>query len=673
MLRSTYRRSVFAVISGALLIAAATAGATDQKDPTEILRSLAPIEYLPHHSGIRGPAIDLSIPFALGSAELKPEGRAQLRALGEALASDKLKNQAIEIAGHTDSSGEAEFNRRLSERRAQAVKNFLIERFGFSRERFRVVGYGEDELKNPLVPRASENRRVEISVIAAGASSRAPAPARQQQMSATNGFDLRIDPVAAEALRARAKRDGGVRVIVGLAAIGAPSDDIWETHERSGWQSLNDHIRSLQGRALNRLGWTNFNNLVRFDYTPAMAMRVNANRLDELLTSNAITQVYEDALNSFSLSQSVPLIGVESGNDGEPLGSGVSVAVIDTGVDGNHPFLRGKLVAEACFSAHGLMGPSPFRSACPSGKDEEIGIGAGRPCPETVFACDHGTHVAGIAAGAGDTFSGVAAAANIVAVQVSIIIEGTVCGELGKCSSSLDSNVIRALEWVFFNREKYKIAAINLSLGSGRYEGRCDQHPMRRAYALLRRVGIVVVSSSGNDGFENSMGLPACISEVVSVGATTYADTVAEFSNSSAYLDFLAPGATLQPIGRDKGILSSVPGNRFLRFEGTSMAAPHVAGAVAALKAAVPAATAGEIIEAMRLTGPLITDTRNGRSQPRIQVDTAIAKLQQMVAARPVEAKPEPKPKTSPKPQSIDGIRIENGESAIGEDGKIEW
>ena len=89
MLRSTYRRSVFAVISGALLIAAATAGATDQKDPTEILRSLAPIEYLPHHSGIRGPAIDLSIPFALGSAELKPEGRAQLRALGEALASDK--------------------------------------------------------------------------------------------------------------------------------------------------------------------------------------------------------------------------------------------------------------------------------------------------------------------------------------------------------------------------------------------------------------------------------------------------------------------------------------------------------------------------------------------------------------------------------------------------------
>jgi len=69
ILRFIGRICVFAAISGALLISGVTLHAAELKDPTEIIRSLAPIEYLPHHSGIRGPAIDLSIPFALGSAD----------------------------------------------------------------------------------------------------------------------------------------------------------------------------------------------------------------------------------------------------------------------------------------------------------------------------------------------------------------------------------------------------------------------------------------------------------------------------------------------------------------------------------------------------------------------------------------------------------------------------
>ena len=189
------------------------------------------------------------------------------------------------------------------------------------------------------------------------------------------------------------------------------------------------------------------------------------------------------------------------------------------------------------------------------------------------------------------------------------------------------------------------------------------------------------------------MTAPACLSDVVSVGATTYADTIAPFSNSSAFLDFLAPGATQQPIGRHKGILSSIPGNRFMRIEGTSMAAPHVAGAFAALKAALPAATVVEMIEAVRQSGVTIRDPRNGRDQPRIRVDRAIETLRQLVAARPAEpteeAKPTPKPepktetvtapdpapeaKPAPKSENIDGISIERDPAVIGEDGKIEW
>lgn len=670
MPRSTYRRSLFAVISGALLMIAVTAGATDIKDPTEIIRSLAPIEYLPHHSGKRGPAVDLTIPFALGSAELKPEGRAQLRALGEALASEKLKDQAIEIAGHTDASGDAAFNRTLSKRRAQAVRTFLIESFGFSRERFHVVGYGEDELKNPLLPRARENRRVEISVVAGNAPQRSPAPARQQQMSATSGSDLRTDPAAAEALKAKAERDGSVGVIVALSTANTSSEDIRAVAESGGWQSFNDHIHGLQSRAMDRLGWVNFNDLVRFDYTPAMAMRVDGNQLDELLTSNAAMQVYEDTQNTFSLSRSGPLVGVRSGEQATHLGSGVSVAVIDSGVDGSHPFLHNKLIAEACFSGKYQDEQVRFYSACPSGEEVEIGAGAARPCLKTKFMCGHGTHVAGIVAGSGDTFSGVAAAADIVAVQTFVIMEGGHCPAREACVIVPDSLIIRSLEWVFHNRDKYRIAAVNLSLGGGRFDGRCDDSPYRRIISFFNMFDIAVVAASGNDGFENSMSEPACLSGVVSVGATTYADTVAEFSNSSPYLDFLAPGHSQQPVGQDWGILSSVPGGLFQR---PSMSAPHVAGAFAALKSAVPEASVNEMTEAMRQTGQSILDPRNGRSHPRIQVDAAIAKLQQMIAMRPVEAKPEPEPKTMSKPQSIDGIQIENGESAIGEDGKIEW
>lgn len=694
MLRSTGRYCVFAMVCGAMLVAASVAGAGDIKDPNEIIRSLAPIEYLPVHSGIaRGPSIDLTIPFALDSAKLKPEAQAQLRALGEALASEKLKDQAIEIAGHTDASGGADYNRSLSERRAAAVAEFLVKTFGFEAGRFRVVGYGEDELKNPLAPRAAENRRVEISVISGRAGKLAAtdtsselAASSRQHMSTISGFDLRREPAAAEAMKEKARRDGSVRVIVALASSDAPLD------ETGGWQNINDYIRGLQDRALDRLGWVNFNDLIRFDLTPAMAMTVDGNHLDALLSSDAVVEVYEDAQNSFFLNRSGPIVGLESGAEAMRHGKDVSIAVIDSGIDRDHPFLRGKIVAEACFSSQGTTGREILHSVCPSGDRQEIGVGAAQPCA-IELGCDHGTHVAGIAAGAGDEFTGVAAAADIVAVQVSTIVVGEMCGEAIICASPLTSNVILALEWIYRNREQYRIAVVNLSLGHGSFPGRCDRSPMRRIFSLLRQAGIAAIAASGNNGFEDSMTAPACLSDVVSVGATTYADTIAPFSNSSAFLDFLAPGATQQPIGRHKGILSSIPGNRFMRIEGTSMAAPHVAGAFAALKAALPAATVVEMIEAVRQSGVTIRDPRNGRDQPRIRVDRAIETLRQLVAARPAEpteeAKPTPKPepktetvtapdpapeaKPAPKSENIDGISIERDPAVIGEDGKIEW
>jgi subtilisin family serine protease len=684
MFRLTGRHRVTAYAIGLITAMGATGATAGIIAPNEIIRSLAPIEYLAEHSGgALGPSIDLTIPFALNSAKLRPEAQAQLKALGSALGSQELKDKAIEIAGHTDASGKADHNRRLSERRAATVAKFLVKTFGFEAGRFRVVGYGEDELKDPLTPEAANNRRVEISVIPGGSfdktnASKMPATsvALVENLPATNGNDLRTEPSAAGTLKARARRDGSVRVIVGLEPAGVTST------ENKGWKNLNDYVRDLQDQALGSLGWVNFNDLVRFEYTPAMAMTVDENELGQLLDTSAVTQVYEDTMYRPSLSRSGKLIGLSNAQMPNHNGKGVAVAVLDTGIDGNHPFLSGKVVAEACFGKNGRGRGSVFKSSCRSNKERDVGPGSARPC-QGVQGCDHGTHVAGIVAGSGDEFTGVAAAAKIVAVQVFNVVEGQVCGKADKCIINFSSDVIRALEWIYRNRKKHRIAVVNLSLGSGRFTERCDRSPMRRIFALLRQVGIIAVAASGNSGFKNSISSPACLTDVVSVGATTYSDAVAKFSNSTAHLDFLAPGATREPIGRWKGILSSIPGGGFRRYEGTSMAAPHISGAFAALKSAVPKATVSEMIEAIRETGRSVRDASNGLSHPRIRVRAAIKKLRRIAAVRRDDSAPKPRlerkqkakpsPQPSQQPDNVDGIRIINDEKPLGEDGKIKW
>ena len=106
-------------------------------------------------------SVDLEVAFEHNSAELAPEARQQLLQLSNALNSDQLGNFRFEIAGHTDASGAAEYNRSLSERRANVVREFLIEQ-GVSPEKLESVGRGEEQLLLPEDPRDSRNRRVEI-------------------------------------------------------------------------------------------------------------------------------------------------------------------------------------------------------------------------------------------------------------------------------------------------------------------------------------------------------------------------------------------------------------------------------------------------------------------------------------------------------------------------------
>jgi outer membrane protein OmpA-like peptidoglycan-associated protein len=108
------------------------------------------------------PAIDLEVYFDYNSAEIAPQAEPQLRELGAALSDPGLNGATISINGHTDGVGGDAFNKRLSERRAAMIKEYLVDNFDLSAANLRAVGYGKSRLKNKADPTASENRRVEV-------------------------------------------------------------------------------------------------------------------------------------------------------------------------------------------------------------------------------------------------------------------------------------------------------------------------------------------------------------------------------------------------------------------------------------------------------------------------------------------------------------------------------
>ena len=111
-------------------------------------------------------SVDLTVPFARGSADLTAKAQRQLTELAHALAGERLQGFEIGVYGHTDASGPADYNRTLSEARAAAVVRYLTERFALDAARFRHAGHGEDRLLDGIDPSSPRHRRVEIVVFA---------------------------------------------------------------------------------------------------------------------------------------------------------------------------------------------------------------------------------------------------------------------------------------------------------------------------------------------------------------------------------------------------------------------------------------------------------------------------------------------------------------------------
>ena len=106
--------------------------------------------------------IDLEIEFNYGSATIAAPAVPQLTALGNALQSPQLQNAVLVIGGHTDAKGADQYNQDLSQRRSEAVKDYLVNTFKIPADHLITAGYGKRDLKNKTDPYAAENRRVEI-------------------------------------------------------------------------------------------------------------------------------------------------------------------------------------------------------------------------------------------------------------------------------------------------------------------------------------------------------------------------------------------------------------------------------------------------------------------------------------------------------------------------------
>ena len=108
------------------------------------------------------PKIDLEIYFNYNSADIAQRAVPDLEKLGRALTDPDLRGSVFLVSGHTDAKGGEEYNQKLSERRAQAVKKFLMERFNIGDDSLVAAGYGKEQLKNVSDPFGAENRRVQI-------------------------------------------------------------------------------------------------------------------------------------------------------------------------------------------------------------------------------------------------------------------------------------------------------------------------------------------------------------------------------------------------------------------------------------------------------------------------------------------------------------------------------
>lgn len=266
-------------------------------------------------------------------------------------------------------------------------------------------------------------------------------------------------------------------------------------------------------------------------------------------------------------------------------GAGVTVALLDTGVDYNHPALGGGFGA---------------------GRKVKAGFDFVDNDADPMDTFGHGTNTAGIIAANeftvnGNTYRGVAPNASLVALRIA---SGT--------EPVTDATIEKALQWIEANRITHNISVVNFSFGAGRHSSAFTNATNSDEFKRLADAGVIFTSPSGNDA-GTGINWPAADPSVVAVGSVATNDTISSFTQRGPLLDLLAPGESVGTTNRGGGYgLVSL----------TSFSSPIAAGAAALLKQISPSLDGKDIQSILRASGERKDDGNNFYA--RIDLDNAL-------------------------------------------------
>lgn len=256
-------------------------------------------------------------------------------------------------------------------------------------------------------------------------------------------------------------------------------------------------------------------------------------------------------------------------------GSGAHIYIVDTGIRKSHSEFSGRVGNGRNFVSSGIL----FGSTDPANTEDCNG---------------HGSHVAGTTAG---TTWGVAKGATVHPVRV-----------LDCNGSGSNSGVIAGIDWIAGNHIKPAVA--NMSLGGG------NSDALDAAVRAAINVGVTFVVAAGNDNADACSGSPNRVAEAVTVGSSSSNDVRSSFSNKGSCVDIFAPGSSIT----SSWYQSDTDTNT---ISGTSMAAPHVAGAAALLLAQNPSASPAAIFAQLISDGAVGKLSGLGTGSPNLLLQVA--------------------------------------------------
>ncbi len=445
----------------------------------------------------------------------------------------------------------------------------------------------------------------------------------QAILAALAGATLTV-PISAPAADAKAPSNERVAPEVEQAVAGGARTRVFVTFDmpvpkaplggaQPGDPQTKARIAATRARVLAQAPASQIEVVHAFDHVSGIAAIVDAAGLARLAADPDVVRIEPDPGGRGLLAEAVALTRIDVAQGLGLSGNGVTVAVLDSGYDSDHPDLADDLVGEACFCSGGC---------CPSGADTQQGPGSAEDDN------GHGTNVSGIITGAG-LVAPAGGAPDVDVVAVKVLDENS--------RFCCTSDIVAGLDWLISNRPDVDI--VNLSLGTDLlYSGDCDasegvRGALTSAIDTLDAMGVAVFAGAGNDGSETQMPAPACVANAISVGAvwdsdqgmatgvgcqetSTAADQVTCFSNRNASTDLFAPGARTTAAGMGGGATT---------FTGTSQATALAAACAALIFEADPALMPADVEALMEMSPKRVGVRPDGLDHPRLDCAHAIA------------------------------------------------